>query len=77
MNEKTYDVVIIGGGASGTACASLLSKKGLDVLLLEKRVYLGGRAASLTVRKEYKIDTGVHGIPYYDLGTLKKIEKEF
>ena len=74
--KDSYDVVIVGGGAAGTACAALLSKKGLKVLLLEKRGYLGGRAASLTVRKLYKIDTGVHGIAYYDLGTLKKIEKE-
>ena len=74
--KNSFDIIIVGGGAAGTACAALLSKKGLDVLLLEKRGYLGGRAASLNVRDGYRIDTGVHGIAYYDLGSLKKIEKE-
>ena len=74
--KKSYDVVIVGGGASGTACAALISKQGLNVLLLELREYLGGLAASLKVRKEYRIDTGVHGIAYYDQGTLQKIEEE-
>ncbi|MHA1383564.1 MAG: phytoene desaturase family protein [Candidatus Helarchaeota archaeon] len=74
--EKIYDVIIIGGGAAGTACAALLSKWGLKTLLLEKRGHLGGRASTLEPLEGFKFDTGVHGIPYYDLGTLKKIEKE-
>ena len=36
MKTELYDVIIIGGGASGTACAALLSKWGLRVLLVEK-----------------------------------------
>ncbi len=74
--EKIYDAIIVGGGASGTACAALLSKWGLKILLLEKRGHLGGRASTLEPLKGFKFDTGVHGIPYYDAGTLPKIEKE-
>jgi|SRR5580704_838708 flavin-dependent dehydrogenase len=37
MNEhQNHDVIIIGGGPAGSTCASLLSRSGHDVLLLEK-----------------------------------------
>ncbi|MHC1590734.1 MAG: phytoene desaturase family protein [Candidatus Helarchaeales archaeon] len=73
--ETKFDVAIVGGGAAGTACAALLSQKGLRVVLLERRKNLGGRASTLEARG-FKLDSGVHGIPCYDLGSLKKIEKE-
>ncbi len=41
MKEK-YDVVIIGGGISGLTCAAWLSRKGLEVLLIEKNDRVGG-----------------------------------
>ncbi|MHA1695509.1 MAG: phytoene desaturase family protein [Candidatus Helarchaeota archaeon] len=74
--DEIYDCIIIGGGAAGSACAALLSKWGFKVILIEKRGHLGGRASTLKTNLGYKIDTGVHGIPYYDIGSLKKIEKE-
>jgi phytoene dehydrogenase-like protein len=40
------DVVIIGGGHNGLACAAYLAKAGLDVLVLEKRDVVGGAAAT-------------------------------
>jgi phytoene dehydrogenase-like protein len=41
-----HDVVIVGGGHNGLACATYLAKAGLDVLVLERRPILGGAAAS-------------------------------
>lgn len=41
MNTK-YDVVIIGGGTSGCACAYNCAKNGLKTLLVEKNNFLGG-----------------------------------
>ena len=76
MDRELIDVIIVGGGAAGTACAALLSKWGLKVLLLEKKSNLGGRASTLELPEDYYIDRGVHGIPYYDLGSLKLIEDE-
>ena len=75
-SNELYDVVIVGGGAAGTACAALLTHWGLKVLLVEKRGHLGGRASMLNTSLGYRIDTGVHGIPYYDIGSLRKIEEE-
>ncbi|MHA1626484.1 MAG: phytoene desaturase family protein [Candidatus Asgardarchaeia archaeon] len=44
-----YDVIVVGAGFSGLCSAALLSKK-YNVLVLEKNVYLGGRAATRSVK---------------------------
>lgn len=41
-NQLKYDVVIIGGGTSGCACAYNCAKNGLKTLLVEKNNFLGG-----------------------------------
>ena len=41
-----YDVIIVGGGTSGCACAYIAGKLGLKVLLLEKNGCLGGTMTS-------------------------------
>ncbi|MDD3594557.1 MAG: FAD-dependent oxidoreductase [Candidatus Gastranaerophilales bacterium] len=44
MKNKTYDVIIFGGGLSGCACAFGAAEKGLKVLIVEKLTFLGGSA---------------------------------
>ena len=39
---QKYDVVILGGGTSGCACAYNCAKNGLKTLLVEKNNFLGG-----------------------------------
>jgi len=41
-----HDVIIIGGGHNGLTCAAYLARAGLDVLVLERRVVLGGAAVT-------------------------------
>ncbi len=43
---KLRDVVVVGGGHNGLACAAYLAKAGRDVLVLERRAVLGGAAVS-------------------------------
>ena len=43
------DVLIIGGGAAGVAAAVAASRSGLNVSLLERNAYLGGKATAAEV----------------------------
>ena len=40
--EKQYDVIVAGGGVSGTVAAIAAGRLGADVLILEEGAYLGG-----------------------------------
>jgi phytoene dehydrogenase-like protein len=51
------DVVIIGGGHNGLACAAYLAKAGLDVLVVEKRDVLGGAAATEEPWPGYRVSS--------------------
>ncbi|MGB3905316.1 MAG: FAD-dependent oxidoreductase, partial [Anaerolineae bacterium] len=48
--EEKHDVIVVGAGFGGAACAALLAKRGLKTLLLEKNALAGGKA--LTMSKE-------------------------
>ncbi|HWR11987.1 MAG TPA: NAD(P)/FAD-dependent oxidoreductase [Rectinemataceae bacterium] len=41
--DMKYDVIVIGAGPGGSACAALLARRGLHVLLLDKNPRAGGR----------------------------------
>lgn len=43
MAASSHDVVVVGGGLAGSACASALVAAGLDVVVLEKGATVGGR----------------------------------
>jgi phytoene dehydrogenase-like protein len=47
--SSSYDVVIVGGGHNGLVSAAYLSKKGLSVLILERRSVSGGATLSAEV----------------------------
>jgi phytoene dehydrogenase-like protein len=51
------DVVIVGGGHNGLACAAYLAKAGLDVLVLERRSILGGAAATEEPWPGYRVSS--------------------
>lgn len=44
MNEKSYDVAVLGGGHNGLTTAAYLARAGLSVVVLEKNGVAGGAA---------------------------------
>lgn len=75
-----YETIVIGGGLGGLATTALLAEKDLDVLLLERRQRLGGRAASFQHKPGYIVDWGIHMCRYGEDGeaakTLRKLGVE-
>ena len=57
MGVGTRDVIIVGGGHNGLACAAYLAKAGQDVLVLERREVLGGAAATEETWPGYRISS--------------------
>ena len=74
MNK--YDLVIVGGGTAGCACAYVAGKLGLKVLLVEKNSFLGGSITSSLVipamkTSENSINNDFFNKLYEELANLK------
>jgi phytoene dehydrogenase-like protein len=54
---RERDVVIVGGGHNGLACAAYLARAGLDVLVLERRGVLGGAAETEEPWPGYRVSS--------------------
>ena len=48
MAAESFDVIVVGAGFGGAACAGLLAKRGAKVLLLEKNAKAGGKAMAFS-----------------------------
>ena len=92
LNGKRFDVAIIGGGLGGLQCGYILSKKGLEVCILEQNNLLGGclqsfvrRAGSTGKMSDNgnmaniaEFDTGLHYVGGLDEGqSLNTLFKYF
>ncbi len=49
QQQMQYDIVIAGAGVNGLACASLLTKEGLSVCVVERNPWVGGGAVTREV----------------------------
>jgi phytoene dehydrogenase-like protein len=57
MASRNRDVIVIGGGHNGLACAAYLARAGLDTLVLERRDVLGGAAVTESPWPGYRISS--------------------
>jgi phytoene dehydrogenase-like protein len=60
MMQKTYDVIIIGGGHNGLVAAAYLARAGLKTLVAERRQIVGGAAATEEVFPGWRVNTGAN-----------------
>jgi phytoene dehydrogenase-like protein len=58
--SKPYDIIIVGGGHNGLTAAAYLAQAGRSVLVLERRDWLGGAAATEPVFPGFQINSGAH-----------------
>ena len=70
---KTYDCIVIGSGIGGMALASMLSKAGKKVLVLEKH-YTPGSFTHTFTRDDREWDVGVHYVG--EVGSDKTLLKK-
>lgn len=66
--EKPYDIIIIGGGASGVGCAVDAASRGFDVLLLEQSDFGKGTSSRST-----KLVHG--GVRYLEQGNISLVRE--
>ena len=69
MNNRTYDVVILGSGLGGLLCGAMLSKFNQKVCVLEKHHQVGGNLQTF-VRKGIKFNSAMHYVGSLDEGQI-------
>lgn len=57
MRNGVADVVVIGGGPGGLACATMLAHRGLETVLVEKGPRLGGKPVTVA-RRGFRYELG-------------------
>jgi phytoene dehydrogenase-like protein len=70
------DVVVVGAGAAGLACARTLAARGVDVLVLEQSDAPGGRIRTDRV-DGFLLDRGFQVLPtaYPEVGRLLDVDR--
>jgi prolycopene isomerase len=66
---ERWDVVVVGSGIGGSACAALLAKAGLRTLLVEKNPRIGGSCGWYD-KRGFRVDYGTHMFTRGDRGPL-------
>jgi isorenieratene synthase len=74
--DRSRHVVVVGGGIAGVAAATVLAERGVQVTLIEREAFLGGRAGAWTEHlgdgTPFEMERGFHAFfrQYYNLQRL-------
>ena len=63
MPDRKVDALVIGSGVGGLCVAARLAAEGLEVLVIEKLSFLGGRFSTRNIRG-FRITTGAIMVPF-------------
>jgi phytoene dehydrogenase-like protein len=55
-----HDVIVVGGGHNGLACAAYLARAGMDVLVLERRAQVGGASVTDERWPGYRVSSAAY-----------------
>src|SRR3954469_18421596 len=72
MRQETFDVVVVGGGATGSGCALDAASRGLTVALLEARDFASGTSS----RSSKLIHGGLRYLEQQEFGLVREALRE-
>lgn len=72
----THDVIIVGGGHNGLACATYLARTGADVLVLERKSSVGGASVTEEVWPGYQISSAAYVASLMPPEVIRELELE-
>ncbi len=75
MTSRGLDAIVIGAGLGGAACAGLLARRGLNVLVVEKNSVAGGKALSLSKKGFTYSAWPIMGAPVRPNGCQKLVDE--
>ena len=76
MNDRSYDVIIIGAGHNGLVAAAYLARAGRQVLVLERREMVGGCAVTEEIWPGYRVSTAAYLTSLLQERIVRELELE-
>ena len=73
---EVRDVIVVGGGHNGLACAAYLARAGLDVLVLERRDLVGGAAVTEEPWPGYRISSASYVVSLLPPRIVRELDLE-